>query len=904
MLQRTALDLSTANAGSSLYMADRRLHLIEISGNRREIMASSAKDTVRRIAQNTCMRFGWMRAGVALGLIVCGAVAWLAVHYVVQARDPGTAGTVAQGLAAVLVPMAGLAVWLVHQFWPDVSAIDSSQAAGDLVRRQAADDLATRVERQWRDAASQRGLFDQPLAVRWTWSQRGLSGPVAAAVGHQRAMRIVPLPEFSRVRSRQLREGNLNDLFKVYGGLGSGRMVLAGAPGAGKSAAMIRLLLDAIDHRKGIQDEAVRAKVPVPVLLTAYDWLPDHERLADWVTRRLEDEHPFLKARIGTVSAARALVNDEAVSVLLDGVDEMPEKARASVLRQIGRQARHRVVLSCRTDELQRAAASGHLPGAAALELAAITPQKAADYLEARAVHPVPDRWRKLIQHLRENEASPAAQALDTPLMLSLLLATYGRDDPVNELTDKEKFPGRQEIEKHLLSRVLTAAYTRRPGEPVPPCTPEKSGQWLGYLAAQMNQRKTPDLAWWSIPQWLPPRHLKVAIGIAGGLINALVGGLAFGIAIGVVFGSAAGLAAGLAVGVASGVVFGLAAGLGAGLSVGLRSGVAIGLSSGVEVGLAAGIIGGLRFGVNFGLAAGITIGLTVALTVALTIGLTAGLASSPDAKNDNGFPPQYRGLRGRGRLPHGDIVGVLAVGLASGLVLGLASGLAAGLAVGIKFGLGTGLGSGIAAGIGSGLASGLTQVLNISASADELITPIDSYQGNHRLVSVIEVAVGVAVGIATGIAFGISIWVAIGLVPGVVVGIGSGVAIGALAGIAAGATNVNFFMPAFAAFALMRRANQGPVRMMSFLEDARRRGILRTAGPAYQFCHARLQDLLAENAAKTSRPEVQASPAAPAASVLDMGQRHAGTGLGDATPQHSVSISEDNSADLTREAG
>jgi hypothetical protein len=248
---------------------------------------------------------------------------------------------------------------------------------------------------------------------------------------------------------------------------------------------MIRLLLDAIKHRKSFQEKAERAKVPVPVLLTTYDWLPEHEGLADWVTRRLEDEHPFLKARAGTVSAARALVDDGAVSVMLDGVDEMPEGARAAVLRQIDQQAGHRVVLSSRAGELERAVAGGHLVGAAALELAAITAQEAAGYLESHAVHPVPGPWRKLIQHLREDEASPVAQVLDTPLMLSLLLGTYGRDDLVDELTDKERFPGRQEIEGHLLTRVLTAAYTPPPGDPAPPCTPEQAQQWLGYLAAQ-----------------------------------------------------------------------------------------------------------------------------------------------------------------------------------------------------------------------------------------------------------------------------------------------------------------------------------------------------------------------------------------------------------------------------------
>ncbi|MFI1731754.1 hypothetical protein ACH40E_21585 [Streptomyces acidicola] len=39
------------------------------------------------------------------------------------------------------------------------------------------------------------------------------------------------------------------------------------------------------------------------------------------------------------------------------------------------------------------------------------------------------------------------------------------------------------------------------------------------------------------------------------------------------------------------------------------------------------------------------------------------------------------------------------------------------------------------------------------------------------------------------------------------------------------------------------------PVRLMSFLEDARRRNILRATGPVYQFRHARLQERLARSA-------------------------------------------------------
>lgn len=54
---------------------------------------------------------------------------------------------------------------------------------------------------------------------------------------------------------------------------------------------------------------------------------------------------------------------------------------------------------------------------------------------------------------------------------------------------------------------------------------------------------------------------------------------------------------------------------------------------------------------------------------------------------------------------------------------------------------------------------------------------------------------------------------------------------------------------PACLAFAQFAIRGHTPVRLMRFLEDARQRDILRTAGPVYQFRHARLQDHLARQA-------------------------------------------------------
>jgi len=46
-----------------------------------------------------------------------------------------------------------------------------------------------------------------------------------------------------------LAAGDLGDLHSVYGGLGSGRLVIAGPPGSGKTGAAVLLLLAALRRR-------------------------------------------------------------------------------------------------------------------------------------------------------------------------------------------------------------------------------------------------------------------------------------------------------------------------------------------------------------------------------------------------------------------------------------------------------------------------------------------------------------------------------------------------------------------------------------------------------------------------------------------------------------------------------
>src|SRR6266542_3453437 len=253
-------------------------------------------------------------------------------------------------------------------------------------------------------------------AWRWRWSCGG------RAPGHH------PLTGGTAVRLIELLIGcgRLGDLDAIFGGLESGRMVIIGEPGAGKTAAAIILLHRLLDRRAESGDDR-RSVFPVPVLLTLSDWNIDrHERLIDWLGRRLTTEYPFLKSAGENANAVAAgLVDSGRVAVMLDGLDDLPEPSRPVALRILDEQATFRLVLLARSHEMVRAAGSAHLSGAAAVELLPVAPADAADYLARCAVHPPPRAWQRLVTHVRDNPHSPVTQAVTTPLMLSLVRDTY-----------------------------------------------------------------------------------------------------------------------------------------------------------------------------------------------------------------------------------------------------------------------------------------------------------------------------------------------------------------------------------------------------------------------------------------------------------------------------------------------
>ena len=155
------------------------------------------------------------------------------------------------------------------------------------------------------------------------------------------------------------------------------------------------------------------------------------------------------------------------------------------------------------------------LQGAAAVELRAVDPATAADYLERVQLDPPPEGWHDLTNRLRASPASALAEALNNPLALTLIRDTYQAGDDARELLDycdatQQRVSGAQAAEEltgHLMDRILPAAYAPRPGEPPPRYDLQTAQNALTKIAARMNQDGTRDCNGGASRHGLPSRR-------------------------------------------------------------------------------------------------------------------------------------------------------------------------------------------------------------------------------------------------------------------------------------------------------------------------------------------------------------------------------------------------------------
>ncbi len=431
---------------------------------------------------------------------------------------------------------------------------------------QIADGLASRLRSQWERKAEARGLNGPyPLSVAWTVVNAPLAGDLDAlkTLATRGAGWSTPTREHWAKGPEDLAGGGDRKLADVLAMVPTGRLMVLGEPGSGKTMLMVGLVLDLLARRA--------AGGPVPILATLASWDPARQDLHDWLGATLVTGYPDLAGPPPPGFAGdnrfAALVKAGLILPVLDGLDEIPEAARPVAITRINDALRpgEQVVVTCRTEQYRAAVSPQHGQGAAlqaaAVQLSTLQFGEVAKYLRKTA-GPAEDRW-EFLDTL--SAGSPVRQALATPLMAGLARTIYNPrpDEPDGDLDDPAElcdFADRLAVEAHLFHAFIPAAY-RSPTRGR--CTVEQAEGWLAFLARHLEQTiGGSDLAWWQLRQAVPDTAFRRMAGLAGGL----AGGLVFGLGSGLVFGLAAGLRLGF--------VFGLVLGLGSGLVLGLVAGL------------------------------------------------------------------------------------------------------------------------------------------------------------------------------------------------------------------------------------------------------------------------------------------------------------------------------------------
>ena len=379
--------------------------------------------------------------------------------------------------------------------------------------KQAREILANELRKQWQEEVEIRQLHEpHALTVRWRFT----------------VLPVVDYPELifgpDQLTSGQANfsvgtdSAGISALAAEFRSLARRRLVILGDPGMGKTTLAILLTRELLRPPKHERDEQAEPE-PVPVLLTLSGWHTGNN-LDKWLARRLGETYPRLLSSGQDIP--RELVEQGHVLPVLDGLDELLPQSRLHLLEQV-RAHDDPLILTCRTSEYQAAVTGPDgkaLTGAAAIEP---IPLEAADitaYLRHCLQRPLPDRWSDLLTTLVTRPDHPVTQALRTPLNVWLLRKTYidaytdktgkvrGARTPT-ALLDTSRYPTPDVITKHLLGRLVPTLFdvkarppdpdTEDPFQPRHTWEPDDASRWLSFLARHVQSHGGQGLAWWQL---------------------------------------------------------------------------------------------------------------------------------------------------------------------------------------------------------------------------------------------------------------------------------------------------------------------------------------------------------------------------------------------------------------------
>ena len=436
----------------------------------------------------------------------------------------------------------------------------------------------------------------------------------------------------------------IGTIFKEYA---ANALLILGEPGSGKTVT----LLDLTNHllyEAGTDETGTK---PIPVVFNLSSWALKSLTLLDWLIGELREKYGVPQ------DLATFWLNNDALALMLDGLDEVAESQRQACVEAINefRQSDHgltHIAVCSRAKEYESLTQQLDLTGA--LMVQALSFKQADDYL-AGLGEPLAAA-RELYQTDKQLQDWSR-----TPLFLSVMAIAYHGID-IEEL--KGVHTGSlDKLYETYVDRVLNK---HRPGNPRQ-FESEQIKRWLTWLAARMDEYKqTIYLIEHMQPSWLTVspivfeqqnilvRKLRHVLGknqiivsdtqwsweaaknrllksvtgkrlwrnaLVGGLIILLIAGLMNELIIGLLSGLSFGLSLSLITLLFSVLMYGLFNG-----PIRIHTSPNQGSWNNLKLGLISGLLNGLTMGLLFGLFFILIGGLSAALIDGLYAGMIGGL--------------------------------------------------------------------------------------------------------------------------------------------------------------------------------------------------------------------------------------------------------------------------------------
>jgi hypothetical protein len=857
-------------------------------------------------------------------LVLCGLVAIIlaSVYHV------GVPGTLVSLLVGGGAPAGVYLAWeTLRQASRSESQGRESAGADDARVNAVLAQLATTVREQWHREYKARTYNDPSLIHRdikasWSAADAALTLPwdklvdLAVSRGGYEGMG----PAKWAIGPQDLAGLNQVDLRQILEKVPTGWLVVLGESGSGKTMLMVRTVLELIDHRA--------AGDPLPVIVQMSSWNPKDDDLHAWLEKRLPVDYPGLGASITPGETRTTIISmllaKQKIMPILDGLDEMPAKARTLAINKLNLAfsdiARPlRLVVTCRTKEYRLAVGKAKegkalhpLEAAAAIELHPLDVDKVSNYLAKRGDD---ERWTRVDKRLRDDPERVLVKALNTPLYASLASEIYNpasaeeRGEPrsPDELCDR---PDVKSVQHHLLDEFIPAVYAkeRLAEERRAADEGEEPGQllaerWLMILAHYLTHGQedqgepNPNLDWWNLrglaPLWLVPAFIGVVCGIPTAVAAAT--GTHVGVGIGVGFGTGMLIAIGIGIslfrarrswdrhrlseeafdkryknrrpgpGMTGGMIGAVIGGVLAGVAGRHHIGHQASLFSGVPeaLGMALGAGASTDF---FGGLIGVLIGAFVGgYLAAVGLGLPAGLVNGAGVGVAVGLAIHQIGRRRPSRtLPKWD----RAIGIAGGSVIGLAIGAIVWRESGATLGIVLGV-------LVAALAAAPFGLRHIDETLENVPSPGEALARDTKAFELTAISAGLAAG-AVGFLGGsmtsifevhgkATLWSV--LSDGTGIGVASALVVGLTFG---------FYHAASPEFRIitwwLAMQRKGPWRFRHFLDQAYKRTVLRQSGASYQFRHLELQLRLDARFTGQSQRRKQVQPPAPTAGTEQAG--------------------------------